>query len=404
MSKVIAKNYPKEKALLIHKLDNIYNRIKNYNCYIAGGSITSIFSKTEINDFDIYFKSKEDLFNCLINEFEGEYIVHVSKKAITFKINDIVVQFIFMNYYEKPEDIFTDFDFTICMGIYDIQKDKFILHEDFLKDIAKKEIVFNPTTAFPLISGLRVKKYIEKGFNINNTELIKIILAINELSIKSYDDIEKHLGGMYGEDIMSEIKKKSKFNLRNVIEQIDNIDFTNLKNERVNAFMSKILNIDEDFERYRTILNYKIPYFEIEKEKTYLYLGKDHYVQIDKEKIKENPKKYKKIRNTIIPRDFIFYKYVHKKDGKYFSFYDSNYEYKIGEIMKPSNYGDGCLYICRKEDLYNSNYSSEREKAILKCKVKRENLSSLDISRSMTTIELEVLDIIDLKDDEEVLF
>ena len=132
--KYIEINYEKEKAKLKRLIPNTYKILKNYNCYIAGGAITSLFTGKDINDIDIYFKDKAELFRALYENFSSEYIIYVSKKAITFKVsNQETIQFIYMNYYDKAEDIFDDFDFTICMGAFDIQKDIFILHEDFFR-------------------------------------------------------------------------------------------------------------------------------------------------------------------------------------------------------------------------------------------------------------------------------
>lgn len=114
--KTIEINYNKEKAKLKRLIPETYKLLKNYNCYIAGGAITSLFTGKEINDIDVYFKNKSELFDLLYREFEGQYIIYVTKKAITFKLNDNeTVQFVYMNYYDTAKDIFNDFDFTVNM-------------------------------------------------------------------------------------------------------------------------------------------------------------------------------------------------------------------------------------------------------------------------------------------------
>ena len=46
-------NYVKEKLKLKRMIPKTYEILKKYNCYIAGGAITSLFTEKEINDIDI---------------------------------------------------------------------------------------------------------------------------------------------------------------------------------------------------------------------------------------------------------------------------------------------------------------------------------------------------------------
>lgn len=39
----------------------VYDTLKETKCVLAGGAITSLFTNREINDFDLYFTSKESL-------------------------------------------------------------------------------------------------------------------------------------------------------------------------------------------------------------------------------------------------------------------------------------------------------------------------------------------------------
>lgn len=395
--------YPKEKALLVQKLEGLYGILKKYNCYIAGGAITSIFTGAEINDIDVYFKNKKELFSCLVQEDSFNYILHVSKKAITVNFSDIPVQFIFMNYYTKAENIFKDFDFTVCMGAFDLQKDKFILHNDFFKDLAKKQLIFNPKTAFPLISCLRVKKYIDKGYRINNVELIKIILTINDLSIKTYEELEQQLGGMYGEDIMSNIDKSKPFNLKNIIEQLDEIDYINSEPKRVNSFMKKIIAIDNEYLRYATLLEYKIPYINF-NDKKYMVLNEKEckFKEIEDYGFEENEDIFYHLEKCKLPNKFILYKFVKRVDQKYVSFYDNCFEYKIGDTIYPTSYGNGFLYCTELEGLKHSNYYAESNKALLKCEVDLKDIESIEFETTIRVKALKVLNIIDMKD--ETLF
>lgn len=142
--------------------EDLYRDLKKYNCIIAGGFICSLFTKREINDVDVYFRSKKELGKFLRNEMRNEWVISATNKAILFKKNGIDIQFIHFKYYKNAREIFKTFDFTVCMGAYDFNKEEFILHEDFLKHNSQRILMYNEQTAFPIISALRVDKYKNK--------------------------------------------------------------------------------------------------------------------------------------------------------------------------------------------------------------------------------------------------
>ena len=51
--------YDWQKRKLKRELGYFYDIFLNYECYLAGGAITSIFTNKEINDYDIFFKHKK---------------------------------------------------------------------------------------------------------------------------------------------------------------------------------------------------------------------------------------------------------------------------------------------------------------------------------------------------------
>ena len=387
-------DYVKEKSKLKRLLPKTFQLLKKYNCYIAGGAITSLFTGKEINDIDVYFKSKDDLFDFLTTELESEYIIYVTKKAITYKLtNSETVQFVFMNYYENAKEIFDDFDFTINMGAFDIQKDKFILHKDFLKDNVNRKLVFNSNTAFPLVSGTRVRKYIMKGYEIDSLELTKILLTINNLKIKNYDDLEKHLGGMYGENILEFTKeeKENEFNMLNILNKLEHYYDEEHEFKRENKEMDDLLNVEDSIVRFQKLLNLQLPCFEY-NGKYYISIKKDDYIQIDKELVEKYPELY--MRNT----KMIAYKFVHKVGDKYYSYYDERYEYKIGQEQLPNN---RFLYVCRYKDLKNTTYKDEKDKALLKCEIDLKDIENLN-NAQLEVKKLKVLEIKDINNESNV--
>lgn len=101
--------------------------------------------------------------------------------------------------FASADRIFGAFDFTVCMGAYDLDANKFELHAKFLEHCAQRFLSFNPGTRFPYASAWRVRKYEEKGFSIGKMEFHKILMACAEKPIRSWEDLKEQVGGVYGE-------------------------------------------------------------------------------------------------------------------------------------------------------------------------------------------------------------
>ena len=110
------------------------------------------------------------------------------------------------------------FDFTINMAslaytykerddrAYDLESD-FVFDGRFFIDNMSKSLVFNKNTLYPINSLFRVKKYQERGYNINTLELMKIALRISQMEIKTIGDIKNQVTGL-SSDIMTELTNK----------------------------------------------------------------------------------------------------------------------------------------------------------------------------------------------------
>lgn len=208
-------NLAKEKTYLLNQLG-----FKPQGSFLAGGAITSLFTNDKINDFDLYFKSKEDFVRALEYAYEDHlWCVHVSSRAITFAIGNEVYQMMYFDWFETADQIFDKFDFTACMGALDLDTKDFIFHPRFMADVAKRELKFNPNTLYPLASGVRTLKYQERGFSLNKHEMIKVLMSCVFKNVTSWDELRDQLGGNYGERVFSSPDKE--FTLDNAIEALE---------------------------------------------------------------------------------------------------------------------------------------------------------------------------------------
>jgi hypothetical protein len=232
--------------------------LKESNAIIAGGAITSLFTKQPINDLDIYFRSYEDLEVFVRLACDGEVedkdawehfkvkekdvhcgdfgsytLIHngLTTKSCLFTTHQrdqfeesTKLQLIHFAFYKSPKEIFKTFDFTINMAAYDFKYQEFIFHEDFLKDLSQRSLVVNTATAFPMISVVRVDKYKQRGFEISRKELFKLLVAVNKVKITSWKELRAHLGGLYGATDTNLFDDSKEFSLDEAIEQLINLE------------------------------------------------------------------------------------------------------------------------------------------------------------------------------------
>lgn len=355
--------YEYEKALLKKKLGSYYEMFKDYNCFLAGGAINSLFTHAEINDYDLYFRSQQDLYGFMTESPSSTWIIADSDKSFTVKVannmGELIVQPIFFRYFDNAEQIFESFDFTVCMGAFDFQKEEFVLHEDFLNDIAARRLVFNPNTAFPIISALRIAKYKEKGYEIDRRQFMRIMLTISRLKITSLEMLRRHLGGMYGESIEAHIKidENEPFDLNKIIERMG--EYTVEEDERE----IPTVYFEDDYELYiAKKIGMKIPIVQI---------GDKYYTR--------NSTGLRRIKPDAIDENFVLdrgftvnefpmvkYKCVKKiGDGLYRSFYDSDFVYELGRVAEAKNCHHG-LYMVGESGKETCQYSDKEGAVMLK--------------------------------------
>ncbi|WP_405101638.1 hypothetical protein [Oceanobacillus sp. FSL H7-0719] len=352
---------------------SLVNDFRKFNVFIAGGLVTSLFTGNEINDVDVYFRNEDDLVSFLEN-FYGNYIISHTKKATMFadknKKNDtdIKIQAIHFKYFETAEDIFDTFDFTHVMGAFDFKTEEFVLHKDFLKHNSQRILKFNRLTDFPLISLIRVKKYQDRDYTISKPELMRIAMTCMDLEINSYEELEEHLGGMYGEawdNIVEEIDKDEEFSLSSAVDKLQDL---NLNEDYFK--MPKTVSFNSADELIESACNVKPKFLSVGDNKFKIsYDGEslDSYYQ-------DIPEESEVIDGNEYFKDKKFYKFVRKVDDKYFSFYDGNFEYRIGEVAKADNYNG--LYFNELKNIRHSSFSDREDKVLIEVTVDGDGLIS----------------------------
>lgn len=320
--------YERQKNKLFQVLgDTLVQALRKSNAIIAGGTITSIFSNAEINDFDIYFRSKEDMKVLIRNFYADEdlpedvfvdicpytYVfVGMTQRSINFAFHEQSIQLIHFDYYESPKEIFEDYDFTINMGAYDFKTDEFVFHDEFLSTVAERRLSFNKSTAYPIISLLRVQKYIDRSYTISKKEMFKIALAINSKQIDTWEKLKDQLSGFYGVEVGKFFDCTKEFDLDSAIDMLDQINDN----------------------------HYEIPSSMSLDLTSLLHL-------IDN------------------PNQKIFYKKIRETNGTLRSFYHEEFVWEVGEMHNGGQFGLFCCLTLDQALQYGYNRGDDTKIAVL---------------------------------------
>lgn len=190
---------------LLYGFDEDFLEILQYGCegnaWIAGGAITSVYTHSNINDYDLYFEKRSDVEKIMPYLLDYSTISFVSDKAITFNISGQIYQIIYYNEFKSSNDIFRDFDFTINNGAFNLKTFQFELGNRFEYSLKDREVRFNFNTKYPILSACRIDKYERKGFRFNKLTKMQIFATIANLKCETIEEFCEQIGGYYGNNI-----------------------------------------------------------------------------------------------------------------------------------------------------------------------------------------------------------
>lgn len=211
--------------------DEVWELFVNNNVIIAGGAITSVFCNRDVNDIDVYFRKQEDCVNFINDVYESGFsliVSHMTNRSILMRDGTTQqdVQLIVYKWHEDGvQSIFNDYDYTINMGALEFVdgEPQIVLHEEFLKHNSQRYLKFNENTTYPLISALRVQKYVERGYKISKAQMLRVLLSISKLEINDWGDLKNHVGGFYGMNMDEVFPEDKPFSLDEALTTLDTV-------------------------------------------------------------------------------------------------------------------------------------------------------------------------------------
>jgi len=178
---------------------------------IAGGFIRAFYAGEQPADLDLYFRSEDDYtdaLDILDSNDEWKEVFHTDR-AVSYKRNNKKLQAISF-YYGNPEDVIKGFDFTVCAAALTLEfpeptdEDnsvepigKVLIHKDFFEHLAGRILIYTGGSPLPLSSLKRAFKYIKRGYNICDENIIAIASAIyDRVEFDDPDALTMHIAGM----------------------------------------------------------------------------------------------------------------------------------------------------------------------------------------------------------------
>jgi antitoxin component HigA of HigAB toxin-antitoxin module len=361
-----------KKKLLNYVNDGILEMMVKHNALIAGGTITSLFTRKEINDIDIYFGSRKEMAAFVEDIVDyGAWIMSYTKKAVMFVYGNKEYQAIIFEEFETTDQLFDTFDFTVCMGAFDVNTEQFVLHRDFLQHNSQRLLKFNPKTAFPIISALRVQKYENRGYYISKPDYVNIILACMKLDVKDEHDLKEQLGGLYGYNLDKLVEDYDEFTLDNVIDAISKIEVE----DDYFAMPDSISEYDPELIILEILGDNDIKFIETEDESIFAELPSGKIILFEK----DLPRDANVIKAADSHNGYKCYKFVKKVGNKLFSHYDQDFEYVVGEVVEAKNNGrtygrgNGRLYVGKLDRTDCFSYSKSRDSVLIEMEIESLN-------------------------------
>lgn len=209
--------------------------------FLAGGAIRSLFTGEQVKDWDIFFPTKEN-YDVVLKIFEfcmrdanvsnnkiGATCVSKvcdTKNALTLEIplnkerlkilgnygktfvvgDKIEIQLVHKEFLPIKETI-SRFDWTCVMAAFDFRSKDFYFDPSFFPDNTRKELVYNESHC-PFSAFLRKQKFIDRGYTISMIEELKLVMRINQESIRTIGDFDdKVLANFPQYEIFKRIRK-----------------------------------------------------------------------------------------------------------------------------------------------------------------------------------------------------
>ena len=177
--------------------------------WIAGGSLLRTYTGQPLDsDIDVFFQNKEQcdkyIFDLSAKSYKGlaeerkssDYQVKgmfVNQWHNTLTINymerEWKIQCVTFIYFNNIVELFSSFDFDVCMWAYDGQNVH--SYESTVNSIKNKTMNLKKIN-YPSVTLKRLVKYMRQGYNISDTDVMNLAMSFRSIKKEPKDIMEEH--------------------------------------------------------------------------------------------------------------------------------------------------------------------------------------------------------------------
>ncbi|SHN77490.1 hypothetical protein [Desulfitobacterium chlororespirans] len=184
-------NQKTQKGVAVQELENSRIRVFVSSAGIAAEDEESEELTTEFDDEGMEELGLQELKEAQSEEKPSYRPVFLSSNAITLTNKvQLVIRF-----YGNAEEIHTNYDFVHATCYWTSKDNNLVLSGKALEAILAKELVYQGSK-YPLASIMRTKKFIQRGWQINAGQYLKMVLQLQELNLHDINVLEEQLTGV----------------------------------------------------------------------------------------------------------------------------------------------------------------------------------------------------------------
>ena len=164
------------------RFDTTLNQFESY-CWIAGGAVLNHLMQTPAKDLDIFFSTEANRQNAA-DRLIRKGGTHIKKLRLGDSIEFEGYVYDLLHKGTTPQETIECFDYTVC-GIAIDLLGKTYKHPDFDEHFENRKLVYTggsekwftgapETVNRNVIQAIRMARYLQKGFSIDNENIKKI--------------------------------------------------------------------------------------------------------------------------------------------------------------------------------------------------------------------------------------
>ena len=164
------------------RFDTTLNQFESY-CWIAGGAVLNHLMQTPVKDLDIFFSTEANRQNAA-DRLIRKGGTHIKKLRLGDSIEFEGCVYDLLHKGTTPQETIECFDYTVC-GIAIDLLGKTYKHPNFDEHFENRKLVYTggsekwftgapETVNRNVIQAIRMARYLQKGFSIDNENIKKI--------------------------------------------------------------------------------------------------------------------------------------------------------------------------------------------------------------------------------------